>query len=333
MKTPFLISFALLPLLASCDKARKIAGDASTAVRDKVTAAASGAGEGGETDPELEKLVDRTEEGAVFRKDLPFPSRIGVETTVSSDLQMRVFEISAIGRRSTAVNGMMFTREKLERDGGHVRHTHVETRLTDPTAKDAEGKPKVVADNPLGMPGSAPQRVFHQKGGAWKADESSGFAVTAQAKDVAPVMDVLLREHGLAPRPQWFAKRRIGIGGEVTLTGPTLPVLIGGGAKGSVKLKLESFGAVSGHPCGVFSVSGDYSRKLFPSFEGRFTDEDVTIQSGKVWLSLIHPLVLRLEMDTIQTFRTGVKNGPRTQGQGTAKIRLVREWKAPAGAE
>lgn len=326
MKPRILIPSVLLPLLASCDKAREIANEASAKVREKVVTAATPTEE--PADPELAKLVDRNEEGAVFRKDLPFPSRIEVNLTTTSDLQMRVFESSAIERRSSNVNGLMTGVEKIERNGDHVRHSRSEMRLTDPTAKDAEGKPKVLSDNPLGTPGPGPQRVFHRRKGRWEADAGSGFAVTAQSKDLAPVLDTLLQEHGLAPRPQWFAKRRLKPGDEVTLTGDSLPVLIGGDAKGTLKLKLESFDAVSGHPCGVFTVTGDYSRRQYPSFDGVFTDEDVTIQSGKVWLSLIHPLIIQWEMDTIRTTKTGSKGGQLTHGQGTAKVTLVREWKA-----
>jgi hypothetical protein len=325
MNPRILTPFVLLPLLASCDKAREIANDASAKVREKVVSAAAGKEE--PIDPEFAKLVDRNEEGAVFRKDLPFPGRIEVNETTNSDIRMRVFESSAIERRSSNLNGLMTGIEKIERNGDHVRHSRSEMRLTDPTSKDAEGKPKVLSENPLGTPGPGPQRVFHRRNGKWEADAGSGFAVTAQSKDLAPVLDVLLQEHALAPRPQWFAKRRLKVGDEVTLTDESLPVLIGGGAKGTLKLKLESFDAVAGHPCGVFSIAGDYSRRQFPSFDGVFTDEDVTIQSGKVWLSLIHPLVIRWETDTIRTSKTGTKGGQLTHGQGTAKVTLIREWK------
>ena len=164
------------------------------------------------------------------------------------------------------------------------------------------------------------------------ADEAGGFAAVAVSRDLAPVFDVLLQENGLAPRPQWFAKKRLKPGDELVLTGPTLPVLVSGDAKGTLKLKLESFGAVAGHPCGVFAVSGEYSRRQFPSFDGQFTDEDVTIQSGKVWLSLIHPLVLKWETEMVQSIRTGGKGGQRMQAQGSVKQSLVRAWKTlPAG--
>lgn len=318
----------VLPLLASCDKARKIADDASAAVRDKVATAVSDAGGSDKVDPELAKLVDRNDEGALFRKDLPFPTRIEVNAASTSQVNLRTFESSEIGRASATVNGVMSGSEKIERQGDHLRHTRGEFRLTDPTAEDAEGKPKMIPDNPLkSMFGAVPSRVFHRRDGKWRADEAGGFAAVAISRDLAPVFDVLLQEHGLAPRPQWFAKKRLKPGDEVVLTGATLPVLVGGDAKGTLRLKLESFGAVSGHPCGVFVVSGDYSRRQFPSFDGQFTDEDVTVQSGKVWLSLIHPLVLKWEADMIQSFKTGGKGGRVMQAQGTVKQKLVREWK------
>ena len=89
-----------------------------------------------------------------------------------------------------------------------------------------------------------------------------------------------------------------GVGDQLAVSGDSLPMLVAGKGKGSLNLKLESFEAVAGHPCGVFSVSGTYSRKKFPDFEGNLTDEDVTIQSGKIWLSLIHPIVLKEERNS-----------------------------------
>jgi hypothetical protein len=85
---------------------------------------------------------------------------------------------------------------------------------------------------------------------------------------------------------------------------------------------------VKGHPCGVFSVTGDFSRKQFPDFDGNFTDEDVTIQSGKIWLSLIYPIILKEELDTIQSFKSGGQGGLVGRGQGTVKVSVEREWKA-----
>ena len=53
---------------------------------------------------------------------------------------------------------------------------------------------------------------------------------------------------------------------------------------------------------------------------------DVTISSGKVWFSLIHPLVLRQELDTIITVSTE-SDGVPTKIQGRAVVTTASEWK------
>jgi hypothetical protein len=223
----------------------------------------------------------------------------------------------------------MESTSKCERSGDHVRFTQGGMQITDPNAEDSDGKPKVISENPFKpLIGSESPREFHRRDGKWSADEGGGFAAVAASREIAPFLDVLLQEHGLAPRPQWFAKRRVKIGEQIPLTGAALSMLVSGDATGTLNLKLESIDAVAGHPCGMFTVTGNYSRQRFPSFTGGFTDEDVTIESGKVWLSLIHPLVLKWEMDTIQSFKTGDKGGQRMQGQGSSKISISREWKA-----
>jgi len=326
MKTRY-FPILVLCLTASCDKAKNIAEQATSTVKERISEA-TGESVGAKVDPELLKLVDQTDEGVIFRKDLPFPASIEVNASTSSQMNIRLFEASAIERKTSMLAGVMESTDKFERAGDHVRFTQGKSRLTDPAAKDDEGKPVEVAENPLKtlMEVDAP-REFHRRDGKWQGDESGGFAAVAVAREITPYFDTLLQEHGLAPRPQWFAKRRVKVGDGIVLTGPALAMLVSGNATGTLNLKLESIGDVAGHPCGVFSVSGDYSRRKFPSFSGGFTDEDVTIQSGKVWLSLIHPLVLKWEMDTIQSFKTGDKGGQRLQGQGTSKITITREWK------
>ena len=95
----------------------------------------------------------------------------------------------------------------------------------------------------------------------------------------------------------------------------------------TLTLTLKSFEAVKGHPCGMFEVTGNYDRKQSPDFEGVLTDGDVAIRSGKLWLSLIHPLVLKEELDTIQSTRTGGQGNAASRGQGSIKVSVIREWK------
>jgi hypothetical protein len=77
----------------------------------------------------------------------------------------------------------------------------------------------------------------------------------------------------------------------------------------------------------VFSVTGDYSRKQFPDFEGNLTDQDVTIPSGKIWFSLLYPMILKEELATIQTSKSGTQGGSLKRGQGSVGISVTRAWK------
>lgn len=168
-------------------------------------------------------------------------------------------------------------------------------------------------------------RISRKSGGKWKVDNTEGFRSVALSRDLAPVFDQLLVEYSLVQRPLWFGKRRFNVGDELVLDDKTLPMLISGNAGGRLTLKFEGLDAVKGHPCGVFSISGNFSRKQFPDFDGGFTDSEVSVQSGKVWLSLIYPLVLREETETIQTSRTGGQGAPAARSHGSIKSFLTRE--------
>ncbi len=318
------LTLTLLCLVSfSCDKAKSLANRAKSAVEDRI---AKQAGQSGDSkpDPELQKLVDQTPEGVIFRKDLPFPGHLEVKITWRNEISGRVFQSSAIGTQASVVNGTQTTVTKFERAGDQVRYTLEQSTFAEPVAKDADEsrKPAVKELAPPSKP-----VVFKKSGSTWKSDDSEGFRAAALSKQMAPVFDQLLVEAAAAPRGLWFGKKRVKVGDQITVAGKTLPMLVTGNAKGSITLTLESFESVAGHPCGVFAVTGDYGRKQFPDFEGKLTDEDVAIQSGKLWLSLIHPLILREETDTIQTYRSGGQGDLATRIQGSFKISIVREWK------
>ena len=107
-------------------------------------------------------------------------------------------------------------------------------------------------------------------------------------------------------------------------------MLLSGNAKGTLNLTLVAIEPVKGHPCGVFTVTGSYSQKRVPGFDGNVTDQEITIQSGKLWLSLIYPLVLKEEADAIMTIRSGEQGNATMNGQGSNKVSIVREWKKTA---
>ncbi len=313
---------------ASCDKAKNLADKASSAVREQI-AAKTGSDDPKKIDPELQKLVDQNADGVVFRKDLAFPKSLEVRTTRHRELSGRFYQSSAISKRSDTVKGTEVNIFKLERSVGEVRYTLEQSSFSLPLAGDANAAAQQTA-NPLEQVAPSTKPVtFRKNGKSWRSDDSDGFRAAVLSKTLTPVFDELLIENALAPRTLWFSKRRVKIGEELVISGDSLPMLLAGKAKGSFKLKLESIEAVGGHPCGVFSVSGDYTRKAFPDFNGNETDEDVTIQSGKIWLSLIHPVILKEELDTIQSFKSGGQGGAFERGQGTVKVSIKRDWKIP----
>lgn len=308
----------------SCDKAKNLANQARSAVESRL---AGQPGLTGETkpDPTLQKLVDQTPEGVVFRKDLPFPGQIEVKTVRRQELSGRFFEASAIEAHAQILKGTQTNVTQLERAGGQVRYTLVQSIFAEPVIEGADkSKQPVVKEL---APPSKP-RLFRQSGATWKSDDSEGFRAAALSKQLSPVFDSLLVENTLAPRPLWFGKRRFKVGDQLAVSGKSLPMLLTGNAKGTLNLTLQSIEAVKGHPCGVFAVTGDFSRKQCADFEGNLTDEEVAIQSGKLWLSLIYPIILREETDTIQSTRSGGGGGLAARGQGSVKVSVIREWKA-----
>jgi hypothetical protein len=323
------MKFHLIPITLvclgsfSCDKAKQLSDQARAAMEAKI---AKAAGESGDTatDPELQKLVDQTSEGVIFRKDLPFPTHVEVKTTTVHQLSGRTFQSSEIETQASVVKGTQTSVTLIERQGDQIRHTMEQSTFADPVPEGADDSKKPVVRNLA--PASQP-RIFKKSGSTWKADASAGFRGAALSSQLAPVFDQLIIENALAPRSLWFSKTRLKIGEQLTVTGKTLPMLLEGNAKGSLSLTLESIGSINGHPCGVFAVKGDYSRKQVPDFEGVLTDEEVAIESGKLWLSLIYPLVLREEYDAIRSYRVGGSGSPGSRGQGSVKVSVIREWK------
>ncbi|MES2439451.1 MAG: hypothetical protein V4584_10310 [Verrucomicrobiota bacterium] len=323
-----LLAITLLGLASfSCDKARSLANKARSAMESEI-AKKSADSDKTKVDPALEKLVDRTPEGVVFRKDIPFPARLDVKVTRSHEINGRVFESSILGNTATTVKGTQTTVTHLERAADQVRYTLEGSTFSDPVVEgdkqDEKKKPVVRQLAPPSKP-----RIYKKTGSKWIAENSEGFRTAALAKELSPVFDLLLEENLLAPRRLWLGRHRIKIGTEIPVTGDMLSMLVTGKAHGSYILKFESTSGVNGHPCGVFSIKGDYSRKGFPDFEGNLTDEDVTVESGKIWLSLLYPIVLREEMDTIQTFRSGASGSPASRTQGTVRVSVIRDWKTP----
>ncbi len=328
------LCYSPIPLLClallSCDKAKDIADKAKNAAdqaRSAVEAEiAKQGGKSGDSlpDPELQKLVDQTPEGVIFRKDLPFPAKLEVIATRNEEFSGRRFQKSELGTEAAVLNGTFTNVSKLERAGDKVTFTLVQSTFTEPAAPgtDDSGKPVVKELSPPSNP-----TAFVKSATSWKLAVNSDFRTASLAQSIIPVFEQLLVEGTVSPRSLWFAKKRFKIGDEINVSDKSLPMIITGDAKGSLKLKLEALDSVKGHPCGVFSITGTFSRKQFPDFDGSLSDDDVTIDSGKVWLSLLHPVILKEETSVIQTIREGGQGGLTTRVQSSGKISVIREWR------
>ncbi len=326
MKLHYLpLSFLCLAAF-SCDKVKNLANKASSAVEGELSKKDAKPAEN-KPDPELQKLVDQTPEGVIFRKDLPFPGKLDVKTTRVQELSQRVVQSSAIENQVVTIKGTRTTVTRIERAGDQVRYSLLESAFVEPVIEQAKASKE--AKKPVVKQLAPPSKpvVFHKAGSAWKADNSQGFRAVSLSQNLSPVFDELLIDNALAPRSLWFGNKRLKLGDQLVVADKLLPMLVAGNAKGTLTLTLKSFDAVGGHPCGMFEVTGNYDRNQAPDFEGVLADEEVAIQSGKLWLSLIYPLVLKEELDTIQSTRTGARGNSATRGQGSAKVTVTREWK------
>lgn len=323
-------------MLISCDKIDGLVKLASNAVskelKDKVGANAPA----GASNPE-HALVDQTPQGVVFRKDLPFPDAIILKSTVKREISGRFFHTSELGKNVENVKGTELTVAEIERTGDTLRYVLRESSFTLPVmekTKDGKEQPQKVKNPLQHVPPSTDPVLFRKTGQTWKVDgENKNFRDMVLNQQLSPVFDQLLIDHALAPRPLWFSKTPIKIGDEINVSGAAIPMLIAGEAKGSLQLKFVAIEDVHGQPCGVFTIKGDYVRIKCPSFHGQLMDEEVTVEDGKLWLSMVYPMVLKEELNTIQTFKPAGDGGLVGRGQGVIKISAVREWKIKGAAE
>ncbi len=326
MKLPLLALTAFCLLSPSCEKIKNLTDKAKSAAASELAKKTGGTAVT-PPDPELQKLVDQTPEGAIFRKDLPFPDSVEVKTTRREEVSGRFTEKSELGSQVNTLKGTITNVTKLVRKGDRVSYSLLESIFTEPVIEGAkDAKEPVVRQL---EPPSAPFE-FVKSGSTWKSAVSTDFRIASRAQTIGPFFDQLLVENTLAPRTLWFGKKRYKVGDQLTVSQEFLPMLVTGNAKGQLKLTLESFDAVNGHPCGVFSVTGDFARKQFPHFDGSVTNEEVTVESGKLWLSLLYPLILREETDVILTSSSGGQGGLSSSGRSSAKVSVTREWKGGA---
>ena len=343
MKTWLPLLFLLVVSLVSCEKIKTLADKASTVLKEQIDSKKK-KGQVPTTESALQKLVDQTPEGVIFRKDLHFPEQLVVTVTRHRDMAGHFSQTPDLNRTITEIT-------KVERTGDLARITRLQeddaphgpaTCAPPDKAKPVDTKKSPDKTKPVSkgkaldsskdnsaekvMP-AAKSYAFRKSGKTWKSVDGGKKATANLSKQLAPAFDQLLVESAVNPRRFWFAKRRLKIGDQLDVSGEGLPMLRECATKGSIHLKLVTLEPVDGHPCGVFEVTGDFSSKQLPNYYGEFTDEEVSIQSGRLWLSLLYPIILKGELDTIQTFKSMANGSQVSSGQGAVKDSFTYAWK------
>lgn len=299
---------------------------------------------GTEIDPALAKLVTKKGDALVFRRDLKFPPHFKViATDVMKLKQVRVAGKSEFGEGSMALSVRDDKVMEYEMAGRDVRFTmkeNVSEKI--PTAAERLAKLKLVEEalkkkqarpetrdrivDPL--VGKAVQ--FNYDGKAWKAISTREFKTMAWAKDEEERVTETLVRNGLLPRPLWFGTDPMKPGEVTKLSGESLNLIMDGIGEGDVELVLKGMEGVHGHPCAVFEVTGSYVADETENALGQTIASEATIEKGRVWCSLLFPIVLRSDMDLIVSSVTREGGKMVNRMQGPVNHHLHFEWKAVA---
>ncbi|QJE95083.1 hypothetical protein [Luteolibacter luteus] len=326
--------------VSSCDKAQQ----AVDAAREKFRGADPSApvSPGGELDPDLASQVDSGAEGVRFRRDLPFPTDISVRVIERATYHdSRVMSTSALGNQNAPISGKFERIFSLKR-GGSQLNVEIEKAgrvIEEEAAKEAAKDPaknKVAAvvdaaseknDEDKRLEGASIDFLYTNQG--WRQPKGKGaadFSKMVWAKKLEPQLPSLMAHDGVMPRTQWFSSSRRWSGGDkFEITGEALSMLFPGKYEGKVLLTYEVSEALDGHPCGRFSVTGDISGES-AGIDGVLNTQEVSIRSGKVWCSLLYPLVLREEFETVRT-TVSSGDGAKTRIQGGLDMVTSRQWK------
>jgi len=317
-------------LLCSCDKAEKLAKEAKARVSEKVGEVSHKVedathrlpeSKGEETKGELDALVDQTPDGYQFRRDLPFVSRIDVSVETEVRMKGRFYKSSLLGKELTSVDGTLRYTENISLDGDSAT---IESLKAPFEPNDPVMQAKIKEE---GIKYDRTSAEFVRKNGKWDIPKPGDLMAAAAAADWKAGFSGLLAREGLTGRKQWFGKGRLKIGDGITLADDDLALFEIRPAKGKLVLKLEAVESLNGHPCGMFSIRGTYECNGAGSSWAGAGHERISIESGKVWLSLLYPLVLKEDYDAVMSASGGKQGDPMVRTQGSVHVLIKRDWK------
>ncbi len=126
----------------------------------------------------------------------------------------------------------------------------------------------------------------------------------AWGKSLEETLGETLVANGLLPRPRWFGTKPMKIGDTTNLANESLVLAFDDTKKGSLEMVFKGMEGVHGHPCGVFEVEGAIIPDEVENAKGQTVVSEITIEKGRIWFSLLHPVVLRMDLDTIRSIET-----------------------------
>jgi hypothetical protein len=295
-----------------------------------------------EIEPTLAKLVAREGEAFLFRRDIPFPPHLKVVSTkVTKFDKVRMAGKSDFGEGSMELSLRNDEVMEYEMAGRAVRFTmkeNVSERIPTPAERIARLKEIEEAVKRKEKPPERRERTvddlvgkvvqFNYDGIAWKAIPTKEFKTMAWGKGLEEKVAATLIENGLRPRPRWFGAGPMKVGDVTKLSGKSLDLMFDGVKGGSVAMTLKGVEGVHGHPCAIFEVSGSFLMEQSENAQGQMTTGEATIDKGRIWCSLLYPVVLRGDLDLIVSLQT--KEGAKlvNQMQGAMNEVFHHDWKA-----
>ncbi len=311
--------------MASCDKA-KLAVDAAREKFRGATDPGAPVKPGGEVATSMASQVDTAAEGVRFRRDLPFPTNVNARVMQRYTYEnIRRSQSSALGSEVGGGDGNFELVALLERRAQKM--SLAIERAGEVAVQKEEGKKSEAAQ---ATGGGMPKIDFELGPHGWHAPARKGpadFQMMLREKALLPGLESSITQNGLGARKQWFSPtRRWAAGDRLVLEGNSLELLFGPHGTGKVTLVYEVAEPIDGHPCGRFAISGDVDVKDDVSLTGEVADRTMTIRSGKVWCSLLYPLILREELDAVFT-EVARGSGVKTRTQGAVKTVTTNDWK------
>ncbi|MEP2777588.1 MAG: hypothetical protein ABJQ29_07550 [Luteolibacter sp.] len=251
-------------------------------------------------DPDLEQAVAKNADGYLFRNDTPLPPH----------LKVTVRESRKVGGKGISKDVSVTT--EYESVGKVMRITLRDLSGSREAVSDLKGKPV----------------DFKLVGNAWKAVSSKDAAVSKEGAKLEPEIHAIRSENGLVPRQSWIGNGRVKPGRKFELKGASLDIVLAGARSGTVQFSFIGPETVGGHPCGAFAISGNVVRDRREGGASRTTTESLKIESGKVLLSMLYPVVMGSDLNGDLTLETREGDKLVSSNQGSVALQTRRDWKA-----